>query len=134
MFCNLIGKFCTLMDEYSSPLAPHIPPTVFHGSILHNLCIPKSKNLIPRKLTFPVNFLESRRFYPNYTKMVSLDSLRNSMLFRGQIYRNPTQRADFMAKVVRKEISVYLETLIGSQMVNFQPFSKFFFFKYNVLR
>ena len=121
------------MHENSHP-SPRTPqPTVFYGSIQQSLCIPTPKNLFPRKSLFPGNFLESRGPSQNFSETASLDFSGDSTSFRGQDYQNLTSRTDFTGKVVRNQISLYLETLICSHMVNFQPFLMNFFFKYNVL-
>ena len=106
----------------------------YYVSIHHNSSIPKQKMCFRKRKKIPGNFLESSGCSRNYSKMVLLDSSTNSTLFWGQNCQNLMHRTDFMTKVDRKQISVYLETLISSQLTNFQPFLMFFFLKHNVLR
>ena len=79
----------------------------YYGSVHHNSSIPKHKTCFWKRKKIPGNFLESSRHSRNYSKMVVLDSLTNSTLFRGQVCHNLTYRTDFQTKLTENK---YLST------------------------
>ena len=115
--------WCILMLEKFLPCAPHTLPSAVGITIMGQFIIIQAsqsiKRVFQKEIKIPGNFLESSRCSRNYSKMVLMDSLTNSTLFRGQDCQNLTHRSDLMSKVVRKQISLYLETLISSHMANF---------------
>ena len=99
----------------------------YYVSIHHNSSIPKQKMCFRKRKKIPGNFLESSGCSRNYSKMVLLDSSTNCTLFWSQDCQNLTHRTDFMTKVGKKQISLYLETLISSQSANNNRFWCSFF-------
>ena len=77
--------------------------------------------------------MELQRIALNFSKLTSLNSLRNSTLIRGKDCQSQTKRTGTKEQVVKKQTSFYLETLIHPQMGNFWPFLMIFFY-HNALR
>ena len=99
----------------------------YYASIHHNSSIPKHKTRFRKRKNIPGNFLESSGCSWNYSKMVLVDSSTNSTLFWGQDCQNRTHRTNFMTKVDRKQISVYLEIWFPLNWVIFYHFWCSFF-------